>query len=239
MAMFPEAVPIVDQGIKHMPNLVFTNKLAVELRDSINPGVLRRLTSLGKEVMGIVRINEEFNAKLPDSLSKFDKAIIILGPGGVGESWIKYVMSLTNTIIGFTLDSLMRFVKVRPSLLNIPSELFIDPIISSGDAAVPPKALPKAVIDWLMDYVDSGGDLYVLTRGDSINNIDLLMNSRLIFIYDVKLAELYNSIIKGGAVGGTSISVKARCDFCGNFPNPLCLLICPNVDLVKEIGGVE
>ncbi|ADN50217.1 hypothetical protein [Vulcanisaeta distributa] len=232
--MFPEAVPIIDQEVRHVPNLVFTNKLAIELRDGINPGIIRRLGSLSKEVIGITRVNDEFNSKLPNSLSKFNKVVIILGPE-VGESWLKYVMSLTNTIVGFTLDSLMRFVKIRPGLLNIPNELFIDPIVSGNDTAVQPKALPKAVIDWLMDYVDSGGDLYVLARGDSINNINLLMHSRLIFTYNIKLAELYNSIIKGGFISGTKISVKAGCDFCGNSPNPLCLLICPNVDLIKEI----
>ena len=236
MTMLPEAVPIIDQGINHSPNLLFTNKLAIELRNDIDPRVLRKLGSLSKEVIGIVRINDEFNAKLPNSLSRFNRAVIILG-SGVGESWFKYVMSLTNTIIGFTLDSLMRLTKIRPSLLNIPNELFIDPIISTNDAAVVPKALPKAVIDWLMDYVDSGGDLYVLVRGDSIgNNINLLMHSRLVFTYNVKLAELYNSIIKGGFMGGLKVDVRAGCDFCGSAPNPLCLLTCPNVDLVREVG---
>ena len=235
ITMFPEAVPIIDQGINHVPNLVFTNKLAIELRDDVDPRTLKKLGSLSKEVIGIVRVNDEFNAKLPSSISRFNKAVIILG-SGVGESWFRYVMSLTNAIIGLTLDSLMRLTRIRPSLLNIPSELFIDPIINTNDTAVAPKALPKVVIDWLMDYVDSGGDLYVLARGNSINNIDLLMHSRLVFTYDVKLAELYNSIIKGGFMGNLKINVKAGCDFCGNTPNPLCLLTCPNVDLVREVG---
>ncbi|GAB6947497.1 hypothetical protein JCM16161A_16270 [Vulcanisaeta sp. JCM 16161] len=235
MTMFPEAVPIIDQGTKRILSLVFTNKLAIELRSDINPGTLRRLSTLNKEIIGIVRVNDEFNAKLPNSLGKFNKAIIILGPE-VGESWLKYAMSLTNTIIGFTLDSLIRFVKIRPGLLNIPSELFIDPVISNSDMSVPPKEIPKAVIDWLMDYVDSGGDLYVLVRGDSINSIDVLMHSRLIFTYDVRLAELYNGIIKGGFMANAKISIKAECNFCRNSLNPLCLLTCPNVDLVKEMG---
>lgn len=38
ITMFPETVPIIDQEVRHVPNLVFTNKLAIELRDDINPG---------------------------------------------------------------------------------------------------------------------------------------------------------------------------------------------------------
>ena len=235
MTMFPEAVPIVDQGINHVPNLVFTNKLAIELRGDVDLRILKKFGSLSKEIIGIVRVNEEFNAKLPNSLNRFNRVIVILG-SGVGESWFKYVLSLTNTIIGLTLDSLVRLTRIRPSLLNIPSELFIDPIISTNDVTVTPKALPKAVIDWLMDYVDSGGDLYVLARVNSINNIELFMRSRLVFTYDVKLAELYNSIIRGSFMGNLKINVKAGCDFCGDTSNPLCLLICPDIDLVREIG---
>ena len=235
MAMFPEAVPIIYQEVNHIPNLVFTSKLALEVRDDVDLRILKKLGSLSKEVIGIIRVNDEFNTKLPSSLDRFNRTIVLLGPG-VGISWLKYVMSLTNTIIGFTLDLLMRLTKIRPSLLNIPSELFIDPVIDANDVMVIPKALPKAVIDWLMDYIDSGGDLYVLVRGDSINDINLLMHSRLVFTYDVRLAELYNGIIKGSFMGGLKINVGAKCRFCNNAPNPLCLLTCPNVDLVREVG---
>ncbi len=231
--MFPEAVPIIDQGIKRIPNLVFTNKLAVELKGEVSSGTIKRLGSLGKEVIGIVRINDNLNVKLPSSLSKFDKAIIIFGPG-VGESWLRYVVGLTNTVVGFTLDSLMKFIGLRPHLLNIPSELFIDPLINDK-VAVLPKVLPKAVIGWLMDYIDSGGDLYVLVRGDSINSTDLLIHSRLVFTYDIRLAELYNNIIKSNSTSNVRITTKAECDFCGDPPSPICILLCPNIDLTREV----
>ncbi len=143
-------------------------------------------------------------------------------------------MGFTNTVVGLTLDSLMRLVRVRPSLLNIPDELFIDPVMG-GDIAVQPKALPKAVIDWLMEYVESGGDLYMLVRGGSINSINLLMHSRFVFTYDMKLAELYNGIIKGGLTGNTKVIIKANCDFCGSPSNPLCLLVCPDTDIAGEV----
>ncbi len=28
-----------------------------------------------------------------------------------------------------------------------------------------PGGIPKPIVNWLIDYVDSGGDLYVLIRG--------------------------------------------------------------------------
>ncbi|WP_243676013.1 hypothetical protein [Vulcanisaeta distributa] len=156
MSMFPEAVPIIGQEVSRVPNLVFTNKLAMELRGEVGPAIIKRLRMLSKEAIGIVRINGRIHARLPNSLSKFDKAIVILGPGGVGESWLRYIMSLSNTVIGFTFDSLMRIMNARPHLLNIPNELFIDPVIN-GETPVLPRAIPKVAIDWLMDYVDSGG----------------------------------------------------------------------------------
>ncbi|MGC8543030.1 MAG: hypothetical protein ACP5NQ_03730 [Vulcanisaeta sp.] len=227
--MFPEAVPIITRGIKHIPKLVFTSKLALELNNDMDFRIIKRIKSLGKEVFGIARINNELNARIPKTLDQFDKAIIILN-SRVGMSWIRYIMGLVNTTIGLTLDALMKFIELKPHLLNLPNELLIDPIIDDG-VQILPKDLSKQVIEWLMDYVDSGGDLYILVRDGSLNNIDLISHSSLVFSYDIKIAEIYNSIVKGN-LGNT---VRADCDFCGGSPSPICVLLCPNIEIIKEL----
>ncbi|WP_243679453.1 hypothetical protein [Vulcanisaeta souniana] len=128
--MYLEAVPVIDQDIGRIPRLVFTGKLAIEINNEVNTTLVRKIKSLGKEVIGIVRINDELHAKIPRAINTFDRSIIILGPG-VGYSWLRYVTSLVNTVVGLTLDALTKFMELRPHLLNLPNELFIDPVISN------------------------------------------------------------------------------------------------------------
>ena len=227
--MYPEAVPVIDQDIGRIPRLVFTSKLAIEINNEVNTTLVRKIKSLGKEVIGIARINDELHAKIPRALNALDRSIIILGPS-IGYSWLRYVTSLVNTIVGLTLDALAKFIELRPHLLNLPNELFIDPIISNR-VTILPGGIPKSIINWLIDYVDSGGDLYVLIRGSTVNSIDLASHSRLVFTYDIKSAEIYNSLIRDD----NKLIINANCDFCGKSINPLCILLCPGVDLVREM----
>ncbi|MCG2862803.1 MAG: hypothetical protein L7H10_00970 [Vulcanisaeta sp.] len=229
--MPPEAVPIINRGIRYLPRLVFTNKLAIELDGEVDQGRIRRLKSLSRELIGIVRVRDLLGIKIPKSLRYFDKAIVIMN-SRVGASWLKYVIELTNTIAGLTLDALIKLVNIKPHLLDLPSELFVDPIID-GDVQVIPRELHKSVVDWLLDYVDSGGDLYVLARDYSIGSVELLVRSSLVFTYNVELAEVYNSIVRGGL--NNEVRIVPDCDVCGALRSPECILICPNAGLVREL----
>jgi hypothetical protein len=229
--MLPEAVPIINQGAGYLPRLVFTSKLAIELDGEVDQRFARKIKSLGKEVIGIVRTRDRTSPGIPRISDNFDRVVIIMN-SRFGILWLKYVMEFSNTIVGLTLDALMKFVDVKPHLLDLPSELFIDPIIND-EAQVIPKELPKPVINWLLDYIESGGDLYVLIRDRSISSIDLLMRSRLVFTYDAKLAEMYNSMVKGGLNG--EVSISSNCDLCTSSQSPLCMFLCPNVDIIREL----
>nr|KJR71817.1 MAG: hypothetical protein TU36_05775 [Vulcanisaeta sp. AZ3] len=227
--MLPEAVPIIGLGINHIPRLTFTNKLGMEVNGEIDQRFIRGIRSLGKEVIGVYRFRGGLGNGIPKSLNYFDKSIIIMN-SGVGDAWIMYVINLGNYIIGLTLDALMRLINVRPHLLNLPNELFIDPIIDSN-AEVLPRGLPRPVVNWLLDYVDSGGDLYLLVRPGSLGDMDLITHSSLVFTYDIGLAETYNALVKNSS----SVSISANCGFCDSQSSLACVLLCPDTNIIREL----
>lgn len=224
--MLPEAVPLI-RNPKELANLVITNKVAVEIESPSNvESMAMSIKSAGKDLMIIGRVS---NIKFIRESSTDAKWIVIVSAHD-GFPWLKYLVNLVNVIPGVTLDLIMKLIDINPQLLNLPNELFLDPIISIGNTYTVPEEVPKKVLDWINGYIASGGDLYLKLRYD-IKDLELISRARLLIVDNVNLAELYNRIIKGDNQG---IIVKSNCSFCSDS-NALCILLCKDLDLVREL----
>lgn len=226
MTMLPEAVPII-KDLKKIPKFIFTSKIAIEVEDSDNVGLIGTLLkATGKEVMVISRVpGIKYIHETPTNVRW-----VIMVNSEDGLPWLKYLVNLVNVIPGITLDLLMKIVNINPQLLNLPSELFLDPVIINKDISITPKNVPGEALRWIDEYIASGGDLYLMLR-DNIKDLSLISKARLLIVDNMDLAEIYNKIIKSANQG---FIVKADCEFCSEN-NALCLLLCPNADLIKEL----
>ncbi|WP_069806492.1 hypothetical protein [Vulcanisaeta thermophila] len=224
--MQPEAVPII-KSPEDASNLLFTGKVAIEVGEPADVELISaRARYLGKEVMAIGQVGiARFLHEVPGV-----RWVIIVNSMD-GSTWLRYLTNLVNVIPGITLDLLMRYIDLKPQLLNIPSELFLDPVIAMGGAHMVPLEVPDRVVRWISEFIDSGGDLYLRLRGN-IKDLNLISRSRLLIVDNKDLAELYNRMIK---VRPPELIIRSGCDFCG-ANDALCILTCPEVELIRELS---
>lgn len=225
--MLPEAVPVI-KDVKTLPSLVFTNKVAVEVGKAADTKLIGTLIkAVGKEVIIISGISGIKFMNEPLGNARW----IVVVSSGDGIPWLKYLTNLVNVIPGVTLDLLMKVIDVNPQLLNLPNELYLDPIIMANNTYVIPEEVPDKILRWIHEYIASGGDLYLMLRGN-IKDLNLIMRMRLLMVNDVGIAETYNKVIKGNNQG---LIIRSNCKFCQDN-NALCILLCPSTDLIRELS---